>query len=76
MSKQESTKEILTTLRTVFGIIIAVVLTITAGLIKQYNADQIDNLFIAGIFIDIALILALPVIVHYIIKNIKLLEEM
>ena len=76
MNKQESTKEILTTLRTVFGIIIAVVLTITAGLIKQYNADQIDNLFIAGIFIDIALILALPVIVHYIIKNIKLLEGM
>ena len=76
MSKQESTKEILTTLRTVFGIIIAVVLTITAGLIKQYNTDQIDNLFIAGIFIDIALILALPVIVHYIIKNIKLLEGM
>ena len=74
--RNSSQKEILTTLRTVLGIMIAVILTITAGLIKQYNADRIDNLFFAGGFIDFVLVLSLPVIVHYIIKNIKLLEEL
>jgi len=39
MAKIDEVKELLNTLRTVFGIIVAVILTITAGLIKMYYSN-------------------------------------
>ena len=41
MAKIDEVKELLTTLRAVFGIIVAVVLTISAGLIKMYYNSAI-----------------------------------
>jgi len=50
MSKLDSTKELLNTLRATFGIIVAIILTITAGLISMYYKENIDILFYVGVF--------------------------
>jgi len=76
MAKIDEVKELLTTLRAVFGIIVAVVLTISAGLIKMYYNNQIDILFYLGAFFDILLVLCLPIIANYIAKNIKNLKDL
>ena len=43
MAKIDEVKELLNTLRAVFGIIVAVILTITAGLINMYYSNQIEE---------------------------------
>ncbi len=74
MSKLDSTKELLNTLRATFGIIVAIILTITAGLISMYYKGNIDILFYVGVFFDILLVVSLPILVKYIVKSIKLIE--
>lgn len=59
-----------------FGIIIIVVLTITAGLIKMYYAGQIDIIFYIGAVFDIVFVFCLPVIAVYMTKNIKKLKDL
>ena len=76
MAKIDEVKELLNTLRAVFGIIVAVVLTITAGLIKMYYGNQIDALFYVGALFDILLIASLPIIAKIIAKNIKKLKDL
>ena len=76
MAKIDEVKELLNTLRAVFGIIVAVVLTITAGLIKMYYGDQIDVLFYVGALFDVLLIVSLPIIAKIIAKNIKKLKDL
>jgi len=76
MAKIDEIKELLNTLRAVFGIIVAVILTITAGLIKMYYNDKIDILFYIGSIFDIILVLSLPIIAKYIVKKIKELREL
>lgn len=71
MSKLDLKKELLNTLRAAFGIIVAIVLTITAGLINLYYKDHIDILFYIGSAFVIILVLSLLFIVKYIVKNIK-----
>lgn len=71
MSILDSKKELLNTLRASFGIIVAIILTISAGLINLYYKDSIDILFYIGSLFVIILVLSLPVIVKYIVKNIK-----
>ena len=76
MAKIDEIKELLNTLRAVFGIIVAVILTITAGLIKMYYNDKIDILFYIGSIFDIILVFSLPIIAKYIVKKIKELREL
>ncbi|MEA1893008.1 MAG: hypothetical protein U9N33_09880 [Campylobacterota bacterium] len=76
MSRLDSKKELLNTLRASFGIIIAIILTISAGLINLYYEDNIDILFYIGAIFVIMLILSLPIIIKYIIKNIKEIEDL
>ena len=76
MAKIDEVKELLNTLRAVFGIIVAVVLTITAGLIKMYYANQIDALFYVGALFDVLFIASLPIIAKIIAKNIKKLKDL
>jgi hypothetical protein len=67
----DSKKELLNTLRAGFGIIVAIVLTISAGLINLYYKDNIDILFYIGSLFVIILAFSLLIIVKYIVKNIK-----
>ena len=76
MSKLDSKKELLNTLRTSFGVIIALILTVTAGLINLYYKGNVDFLFYIGIIFDIMLVFILPIIVRYIVTNIKEIEEL
>ena len=76
MSKLDSTKEILNTLRTGFGITIAVILTLTAGLINIHYKDNIDIIFFIGIFLDLIFISILPILIRYIVKYTKVIEEL
>ena len=76
MAKIDEVKEMLNTLRAVFGIIVAVILTITAGLIKMYYSQNIDILFYIGAILDICLVFSLPVIAKFIVKKIKELREL
>jgi len=76
IAKIDEIKELLNTLRTVFGMIVAVVLTITAGLIKMYYSNQIDILFYIGSIFDLLLVFCLPIIAKYIVKNIKKLKDL
>lgn len=76
MSKLDSKKELLNTLRTSFGIVIAIILTLTAGLINMYYKTNIDILFYIGILLDIILLISLPIIMKSIVKNIKEIEEL
>jgi len=76
MAKIDEIKELLNTLRAVFGIIVAVILTIAAGLIKMYYSNQIDILFYIGAMFNVLLVLCLPVITRYIAKNIKKLKDL
>ncbi|MFA5234709.1 MAG: hypothetical protein WC390_09935 [Sulfurimonas sp.] len=71
MSILDSKKELLNTLRAGFGIIVAIVLTISAGLINLYYKDNIDILFYIGSLFVIILAFSLLIIVKYIVKNIK-----
>lgn len=71
MSKLDSKKELLNTLRAGFGIIVAIILTLSAGLINLYYKGNIDILFYIGALLVIILVLSLPIIVKYIVKNIK-----
>ena len=66
----------LNTLRAGFGIVVAIILTITAGLINFYYKGNIDILFYVGAIFDIVLVLVLPVIVKYMVKNIKEIEDL
>lgn len=75
MSKLDRKKELLTTLRAGFGIIVAIILTISAGLIKIYYANSVDMIFYIGALFDLVLVLALFVIVKYLIKNIQEIED-
>ncbi len=74
MSKLDSKKVLLNTLRATFGIIVAIILTLTAGLISMYYKFNIDLLFYIGAFFDILLVSSLPILAKYIVKNIKLIE--
>jgi len=76
VSKLDSKKELLNTLRTSFGVIIALILTVTAGLINLYYKGNVDFLFYIGIIFDIMLVFILPIIVRYIVTNIKEIEEL
>jgi len=76
MSKLDSKKELLNTLRTSFGIVVAIILTLTAGLINMYYKSNIDILFYLGIVLDIIFLLILPLIMKYIVKSIKEIEEL
>ena len=76
MAKIDEVKELLSTLRAVFGVIVAVILTLTAGLIKMYYNDRIDILFYMGSLLNIVLITALPIIAKIIAKNIKKLRDL
>ena len=71
MSILDSKKELLNTLRSAFGIIVAIILTISAGLINLYYKGNVDILFYIGALLVIMLVLSLPIIVKYIVKNIK-----
>jgi hypothetical protein len=74
MGKLDSKKELLNTLRATFGIIVVIILTLTAGLISMYYKLNIDTLFYIGAFFDIILVISLPALARYIVKNIKLIE--
>jgi len=76
MAKIDEVKELLNTLRAVFGLLVAVILTITAGLIKIYYSNNIDILFYVGAFFDIILVLCLPIIAKYVVKKIRELREL
>ena len=76
MAKIDKIKEKLSTLRAGFGLIVAVILTLTAGVINLYYNDNIDILFYIGATIDILLIISLPFLLKMIIKNINYLEEL
>ena len=71
MGKIDEKKELLNTLRAGFGIIVAIILTVTAGLINLYYKGNIDFLFYVGVLFDMILLLILPIIIRYIVKNIK-----
>ena len=76
MSKLDKKKEILTVLRTTFGFLIAIILTITSGLISMYYESRFDILFYIGVCFDILLVINIPIVVKYIVKNIKEIEEL
>ena len=76
MAKIDEVKELLNSLRAMFGIIVAVILTITAGLIKMYYNNQIDILFYIGAFFDILLVLGLVFIAKIVIKNIQKIKDL
>ena len=76
MSRLDSKKELLNTLRASFGIIVAIILTISTGLINLYYKDNTDVLFYVGVISVIILVLILPIIVKYIVKNIKEIEDL
>ena len=76
MSQLDSKKELLNTLRASFGIAIAIILTLTAGLINMYYKSNVDNLFYIGVILDIIAVSILPVIIKFIVKNIKEIEEL
>jgi len=57
-------------------LLVAVILTITAGLIKIYYSGNIDILFYIGSFFDILLVMCLPIIAKYVVKKIKELREL
>ena len=76
MAKIDEVKELLNTLRAVFGVIVAVILTLTAGLIKMYYGGQVDAIFYVGSFFDFILIGSLPVIAKFIVKNIKKIKDL
>ena len=76
MSKLDSKKELLNTLRAGFGIIVAIILTISAGLINLYYKETIDIIFYIGAIFVIILVFSLPILVKYIVKNIKEIGEL
>jgi len=71
MGKLDEKKELLNTLRSAFGIIVAIILTLSAGLINLYYKGNVDILFYIGALLDIIFVLSLPILVKYIVKNIK-----
>lgn len=76
MHTLESKKELLSVLRAAFGISIAIILTLTSGLIKMYYEVNIDPLFYVGIFFDIMLVLGLPIIITFLVKYINEIGEL
>jgi len=76
MSQLDSKKELLNSLRTGFGIVVAVIITISAGMINMYYKENIDIIFYIGGFLDIILVSILPILLKYIIKNIKEIEDL
>jgi len=51
MSKLDEKKEYITTLRVYLGFILAVILSVGAGLTKLYIAQNTDILFYLGVFV-------------------------
>ena len=76
MSKLDKKKELLTTLRATIGFLLAIILTLTAGLIKMYYEASFDILFYVGICFDIIFVLNLPIVIKYLVKNINEIEEL
>jgi len=76
MSQLDSKKELLNSLRTGFGIVVAVIITISAGMINMYYKENIDIIFYLGGFLVIILVSILPILLKYIIKNIKEIEDL
>ena len=76
MSKLDKKKELLTTIRAAIGFSIAIILTLTAGLIGMYYKDRFDVLFYVGIGLDIPLIMMLPILTKILLKNLDEIEEL
>jgi len=76
MSQLDSKKELLNSLRTGFGIVVAVIITISAGIINMYYKENTDIIFYLGGFLVIILVCILPILLKYIIKNIKEIEDL
>jgi len=76
MSKLDKTKETLNTLRASFGILVAIVLTLTAGLLDLYYKENIDILFYIGALFDTIMVIILIFIARMVIKNIEIIEEL
>ena len=76
MSKLDKKKEMLTTLRSMIGFFIAIILTITAGLIGMYYKDRFDILFFIGAGLDIIFVMMLPILATILLKNLDEIEEL
>lgn len=76
MSKKERLKEIINTLRGVFAITMALIVTVTSGLISRSDQKLIDVYFFLGVLLDILLILSTVIIFRRIIKRTNELEDL
>ncbi len=74
MSKSEKIKEFIGLLKSAFGVTIAIILTLTAGLINLYYKNTFDILFYLGFILDLIFLISLPLLLKAIIKKINELE--
>jgi len=75
MGKIDEVKEILTSLRVAFSVIIGLLVIVIGVLINKEKASDIDIYFWIGLFFTLLLSMALIYVVKSIIKHIKEIKE-
>ena len=76
MAKIDEIKEILNTLRIWLSLTIGLIVVISSGLIKRYDADKIDWVFYAGAFLFFILIFVLLLIIIKISNKTKEIKDL
>ncbi len=71
MSKLDKLKEIINTLRGFFVVTMALIVTVSSGLIERFDA-----IFFIGVLLDLFLILLIILFVRRIVKRTRELEDL
>lgn len=76
MSKLDKLKEIINTLRGFFVVTMALIVTVTSGLIDRFDEQRVDAIFTVGVILDLFLILLIILFVNRIVKRTRELEDL
>ena len=76
MSQLDKLKEIINTLRGFFAVIIALIVTVTSGLISRYDNKNIDGIFYMGVILDLFMMGMLVFIIRRIVKRTQEMEDL
>ena len=76
MAKLDEIKEILNTLRIWLSLTIGLIVLIVSGLIKRYDAENVDWIFYSGSFLFFVLIFVLLLIILKISNRTKEIKDL
>ncbi|MFW6308274.1 MAG: hypothetical protein ACOC08_06500 [Campylobacterales bacterium] len=76
MAKIDEMKEALSSLRTYFGVCIALMVAVGGGLVSSFRTNTIDVLFWIGAFVFVSLGLIALAMIHKIRKKTKEIGEL